>query len=657
MKSLLWLQICISAIFVLSCSPSPDNMTESSPDGAPSLEEEFNYQTIQAVNVVVYSDYAGVEFTVKDEVSKKLAVIKTDNAGFVSLKISVPRTNEGLFLVSSYIGIPNEIYVPIENNKAEINLMQSAQLPNNGALQKMMFSENNSFSSYNQSDGFPAFGTMGNWDRYGVPEYLTNREPISSDIIKTLNEILPEKQPVPDYRPQYLMENLDTDLHLLKDGEVFITFVHEGAGYRNTLGYYTYKTADGPPSSLSDSEIKIVFPNVSYRYSGGGLTSGDTVSLGEHTAGTSIGWVLKSNAFSTRFKSVSNGFNTFFSENSLNRDEDPHKQHFVQINLGDLIVIGIEDLLRPGGDNDFNDAVFTVRSTPEDAIDRSGLVVDTDPNYTEPTADPDDIELQEAPLFDISGYQFFPGKDEFGTLAYEDLWPHKGDYDFNDLVVDYNVIEALDKDNKIVQIQLSLRIVGILASMHNGFGVQLGIAPELVASVSGARHTKGYTKINSNGTEKRQERAVIIAFEDAQEHYNAASPDDSELIVISINLTRGVSRTELGFAPYNPFIMSNGERGREIHLPGYQATNLVHIPYFGSVDDDSVIGTNYMYKTNDDLPWAIHLPEKFSYPYDSVRINSAYKLFDAWVASDGFSHSDWYTDKTGYRISDMIKRK
>ncbi len=24
-----------------------------------------------------------------------------------------------------------------------------------------------------------------------------------------------------------------------------------------------------------------------------------------------------------------------------------------------------------------------------------------------------------------------------GTLAYEDLWPGKGDYDFNDLVLDY----------------------------------------------------------------------------------------------------------------------------------------------------------------------------------------------------------------------------
>ncbi len=31
-----------------------------------------------------------------------------------------------------------------------------------------------------------------------------------------------------------------------------------------------------------------------------------------------------------------------------------------------------------------------------------------------------------------------PSEQFTGTLAYEDLWPGKGDYDFNDLVVDYD---------------------------------------------------------------------------------------------------------------------------------------------------------------------------------------------------------------------------
>ena len=30
---------------------------------------------------------------------------------------------------------------------------------------------------------------------------------------------------------------------------------------------------------------------------------------------------------------------------------------------------------------------------------------------------------------------FFPVQGKTGTLAFEDLWPAKGDYDFNDLVI------------------------------------------------------------------------------------------------------------------------------------------------------------------------------------------------------------------------------
>ena len=32
---------------------------------------------------------------------------------------------------------------------------------------------------------------------------------------------------------------------------------------------------------------------------------------------------------------------------------------------------------------------------------------------------------------------YSPAEGQFGTLAFEDLWPAKGDYDFNDIVIDY----------------------------------------------------------------------------------------------------------------------------------------------------------------------------------------------------------------------------
>jgi len=166
------------------------------------------------------------------------------------------------------------------------------------------------------------------------------------------------------------------------------------------------------------------------------------------------------------------------------------------------------------------------------------------------------------------------------------------------------------------------------------------------------RYSRGYTVRGTNGAEERQELAVIVIFEDANEHYDPDGPE--QMIVIDIDLTRAVTRSELGYAPYNPFIMSNGERGREVHLPGKKQTDLAHYEYFGSNDDESVLGTGQMYKTSDNRPWALNLPVSFHYPFDDVHITRAYNFFEQWVDTDGSSFSDWYVDQSGYRNSTYL---
>lgn len=255
------------------------------------------------------------------------------------------------------------------------------------------------------------------------------------------------------------------------------------------------------------------------------------------------------------------------------------------------------------------------------------------------------------------GHNYFPGRDQFGTLIFEDLWPFLGDYDFNDLVVDYNIRESVDFYGYIHQLQIQLRVVGTLASMNNGFGFQLGVDPTRVGSVTGGKYTRGYTELEANGTESRQEKAVIIAFEDAKAHHNPEDVSLSELITITINFTSGVHRNELGFPPYNPFLLSNGERGREIHLPGYYPTSLVNTPYFLTNDDTTDLDVGRSYIDVNSLPWAINLPETFYYPSDDIRVEEVYFNFIDWVDSEGQSSSDWYTNKPGYRFDPLIHRK
>ncbi|MDX5430392.1 MAG: LruC domain-containing protein [Bacteroidota bacterium] len=61
----------------------------------------------------------------------------------------------------------------------------------------------------------------------------------------------------------------------------------------------------------------------------------------------------------------------------------------------------------------------------------------------------------------------------FSTLMFEDLWPGKGDYDFNDLVVDYRINRITNANNKIVKAEAVVVLRAIGASYTNAFAFQI----------------------------------------------------------------------------------------------------------------------------------------------------------------------------------------
>src|SRR5690606_10531952 len=78
---------------------------------------------------------------------------------------------------------------------------------------------------------------------------------------------------------------------------------------------------------------------------------------------------------------------------------------------------------------------------------------------------------------------FFPAKG-FATLMFEDLWPGIGDYDFNDLVVDYRINRITDSKNEVVEAVIELNTRAIGAGFKNGFGIEFtGISPNKVQHV------------------------------------------------------------------------------------------------------------------------------------------------------------------------------
>jgi hypothetical protein len=224
------------------------------------------------------------------------------------------------------------------------------------------------------------YNYLGTFTSDGTPEYFVESDIISQETLQLISNALPEGFPVPQYNPQYISSGYDTDIILEEDAEVWVTFVGEGAGYKNVLGFYTYDSNENPPETPGPEDITIVFPNVSANGSGGSLEAGNKVKLGQFSAGTGIGWVLLANGWKGQ---VTSGLWQLFSNPDYNPEADENLRfHNVLLNDPDneRVVLGFEDIRRDYGscDNDFNDALFYITANPYTAIKSTNYNTITD---------------------------------------------------------------------------------------------------------------------------------------------------------------------------------------------------------------------------------------------------------------------------------------
>ncbi|MFP4844928.1 DUF4114 domain-containing protein [Winogradskyella sp. PE311] len=215
---------------------------------------------------------------------------------------------------------------------------------------------------------------LGDYTSNGTPLYLENpSDVVSEETLQMIDQSLPESYPVPDYNPHYISSGYETDVKLNALADIWVTFVNEGAGYKNVLGFYTYDLNNPPTSTPQPEDITIIFPNASKLHSGGGLQPGDKVKIGTFQEGTGIGWVLLANAWNPSSSSVGNGLWQLFSNPDYNPEaQESLRYHNVLLNdpNNERVILGFEDIRRDYGscDNDFNDAIFYITANPYEAI-------------------------------------------------------------------------------------------------------------------------------------------------------------------------------------------------------------------------------------------------------------------------------------------------
>ncbi|HYG17245.1 MAG TPA: LruC domain-containing protein [Bacteroidia bacterium] len=262
--------------------------------------------------------------------------------------------------------------------------------------------------------------------------------------------------------------------------------------------------------------------------------------------------------------------------------------------------------------------------------------------------------------------QFYPCATTCSNICFEDLWPTMGDFDFNDLIIAFNVTKVFNAVNNVVDYKVKMKPRCLGAGYDNGFGFSLdNILPNEVLNVKGQVLSKGNLSIASNGTESGQAKAVIIAWDSPEPllHRQGGSmfntiPTNphcqSDTAYIEVTFSAALDNSRVVFQEFNPFIYTNQRRGYEIHLADHKPTSLADVSLFGMGDDNSNPTAGKYYRNGNNLPWAIQVSENLDYPIEKTSILDAYNYFDDWAASGGSQYPNWFRNFGSFRNYNLI---
>lgn len=185
-----------------------------------------------------------------------------------------------------------------------------------------------------------------------VPDNIIDTEPCPT-LYSRILELFPENILIS--QNALFSDTVQKKVELIEDSEVYVTYLAEGAGFRNSVAWYSYSIFS-PPTAGSQLDLHVLFPDVSSDI----LTPGNRLKLQDEKfpKGTVIGFVLIINGWQGKVDFDKMKLYTDYAFNPNKR-----QQHilFEEKTCGEL-VLAFEDNISVSdtADADFNDIIFTV---------------------------------------------------------------------------------------------------------------------------------------------------------------------------------------------------------------------------------------------------------------------------------------------------------
>lgn len=551
--------------------------------------------------------------------------IFTDENGKYEGKMSIPTSVKSVYLYTESWGLPRCVELPVENGKVSFDMTRYAAPPAKTKAVTRAYDFNGSVP-YKIDAGRNLY-SLCKWGAYGSVTYDAWGRPINGyveetakvgeepmgNFVERMQSFLLKKDEQGQLDNSHLVKDAaTTNLTLKKEASVSVVFVNKDASYHNTFGYYYYKTG----TAVDPAKVKkyIVFPNVDLassldeQWGARILKCGDKVQLkyfGENgdkapsdkfPEGYTIGWFIYSDGFNLGIFGGDDS-EEIKPDARLITTNDADMKYIALNDKSGKVVIGVED----GGNQSYCDLLFYAESTPGDAIDNDDRP-DTDPDKPEK---PDAVETTQ------------------GTLAFEDIWPDGGDYDMNDVIVEYHREVTFNAKNQVSKIVDTFHPVHDGALYANAFAYQIDKAQ--LGNISSAMQ----------GVQTEPATSSIIVCPNVKQSID-------KVYAITRDFTSGAfNKNDL--KPYNPYIIvkyAAGQKSRtEVHLPKYEATSFADLSLIGTGKDAYYIDKEGAYPFAIDIPILDFIPvtEKYS-------IDTEYPKFKDWADSKGAKYTDWYIE-------------
>lgn len=585
--------------------------------------------------------------TLNDKI-KPLDAAWTEDDGTISKKITLPSYVTDVYIVSEAFYATRMMKGKVVNGVLKVTESEYKEQSETRALGNNSISEEkgrfeklnwNKLGDYDSNTGQIKYAYKGGNSKLVFTK--KEREAFRQTIYSVLNTLgsCPE-----EYRKSDDLLIAGDPTNEKAKTDIVLTSLGGWTCWNSSLGYYYYREGQ-TPKSLNDIKIYTVFPNTQTSWNnydaGGklyasprGVTEGTSVQLkffGENNElkeGTTfpkdyrIGFVLACNTWNYKFTGFSAHKQTdgYMSCSTIGLSSpganniQTHTAMFKDKNGN--IAICFEDFK---DDENFTDVIFALKATPEI---KNVPPVDEDLNTT--------IE-------------------KTGVYAFEDEWPEAGDYDMNDVLVQYTYKKVFNIRNEILNESFSFKTLFNKSTVfNNGLGISFKNAGN-VNSIDSIRKENEEKFSLATGTDKFVHESNVILFTD-----NVKTNKNAEYKVTykyGEESSNKKQETIVDAFIYSP--SDNGKR-KEIHSPMQLPTSKADYSFFGQKDDRSVPEKNIYYVSNKDniYPFAFYLANANLDDIEALKdfdknektaISKLYPSFIDW-AKNG-TNADWYKKK------------